>query len=73
MNRFILKYKKNLIFTMLAIIASSIVNITLAFLLEKIIDVVQIGDFYKFYNIVVIIIIFILSDAAANYLRNSYM
>lgn len=70
MNRFILKYKKNLIFTMLAIIASSIVNITLAFLLEKIIDVVQIGDFYKFYNIVIIIIIFILSDAAANYLRN---
>ena len=70
MNKFIMKYKNNLIITMLFIIIACVVNITLAFLLERIINIVQLGNFKEFYKMVSVIITFILLDATVNYIRN---
>lgn len=77
MRKFIFKYKETLGLSFLFIFLASMLNIALALLLEKIIDVVEVGDISKFMRVVVITILFIIGESVISYLKayfkNSYI
>lgn len=77
MRKFIFKYKETLGLSFLFIFLASMLNIALSLLLEKIIDVVEVGDISKFMRVVVITILFIIGESVISYLKayfkNSYI
>lgn len=77
MRKFIFKYKGTLTLAFISIGLSCMLSIGLALLLEKIIDVVQIGDISNFIKVVVVTVLFIIGESVINYLKayfkNSYI
>lgn len=69
MRKFIFKYKETLGLSFLFIFLASMLNIALSLLLEKIIDVVEVGDISKFMRVVVITILFIIGESVISYLK----